>query len=100
MRKRDSPTRFYSFLSCYDDCGLLGIYAGTGPDEAHGLLSLVLDEVDKIQDELTDQELNRARAQLKSSILMSLESTSARCERLARHMMLFWPYYFDRRNSR
>ena len=31
----------------------------------------------------------RARAQLKSSILMSLESTSSRCEQLARHMMIF-----------
>ena len=87
--KRGLAYSIYSFLSCYNDCGLFGIYAGTGPDEAHGLLSLVLDEVDKIQDELTDQELDRARAQLKSSILMSLESTSARCERLARHMMIF-----------
>ncbi len=87
--KRGLAYSIYSFLSCYNDCGLFGIYAGTGPDEAHGLLSVVLDEVDKVHDELTDQELDRARAQLKSSILMSLESTSARCERLARHMMIF-----------
>ena len=79
----------YSFLSCYKDCGIFGVYCGTGAEEARGLLSLVLDEIEKVQNDVTEEELNRARAQLKASILMSLESTSARCEQLARQMMVF-----------
>ena len=87
--KRGLAYTIYSFLSCYSDCGIFGVYAGTGAEEAHGLLSLVLDEIEKAQDHVTDEELDRARAQLKASILMALESTSARCEQLARQMMVF-----------
>ena len=87
--KRGLAYAIYSFLSCYKDCGIFGVYAGTGAEEAHGLLSLVLDEIEKVQDNITEEELDRARAQLKASMLMSLESTSARCEQLARQMMVF-----------
>ena len=68
---------------------MFGIYAGSGPEEANGLLMLILDELEKAGDAISNEELNRARAQLKSSILMSLESTSSRCERLARHLMVY-----------
>ena len=87
--KRGLAYTIYSFLSCYKDCGIFGIYAGTGAEEAHGLLSLVLDEIEKAQDHIIEEELDRARAQIKASILMSLESTSARCEQLARQMIVF-----------
>ena len=38
---------------------------------------------------LKDKELNRAKKQLKSSLLMALESTGSRCEQLAQHLLLF-----------
>ena len=79
----------YSFISCYKDGGIFSVYAGTGADEAADLLPLVLDELAKVQDTISEEELARARAQLKSSILMSLESTSSRCEQLARQLMVF-----------
>lgn len=87
--KRGLAYNIYSFLSCYKDCGIFGIYAGTGAEEAQGLLSLVMDEIEKVQDAVYDEEVCRARAQLKSSILMSLESTSSRCEQVARQLMVF-----------
>ena len=49
----------------------------------------MLDEIEKAQDHIIEEELDRARAQIKASILMSLESTSARCEQLARQMIVF-----------
>ena len=94
--KRGLAYVIYSFLSCYKDCGIFGVYCGTGAEEARGLLSLVLDEIEKVQNDVTEEELDRARAQLKASILMSLESTSARCEQLARQMMVFGrPIHLD-----
>ena len=87
--KRGLAYSIYSFLSCFADSGIFGIYAGTGPEEANGLLMLILDEIEKAADAISSEELSRARAQLKSSILMSLESTSSRCERLARHLMVY-----------
>ncbi len=79
----------YSFGSCYSDSGLFGIYAGTGESEAAEVLPLVCDEIRKTAAMVEDDEIQRARAQLKSGILMSLESTSSRCEQLARQMMVF-----------
>ncbi len=79
----------YSFISCYSDGGLFGIYAGTGQKESLELMPLLRQQINKAGDNITDDELDRARAQLKASILMSLESTSSRCEQLARQMMVF-----------
>lgn len=87
--KRGLAYSVYSFLSCYRDGGLFGIYAGTGAKEAGQLIPVVADEILKVRDSVGEDEVARARAQLKSSILMSLESTSARCEQLARQIMIF-----------
>jgi len=87
--KRGLVYAIYSFLSCYTDGGLIGIYAGTGRSEAKDLVPLIVDEIKKAQDAIDVDEIDRARSQLKASILMSLESTSSRCEQLARQISLF-----------
>ena len=87
--KRGLVYSVYSFPSCYVDGGLFGIYTNTGEDEVAELVPLVCEEIGKARNEIGDDEVARARAQLKASILMSLESTSARCEQLARQMMVF-----------
>lgn len=87
--KRGLVYAIYSFLSCYTDGGMFAIYAGTGADEAPELIPLIQDEMQKIMSDVNEAEVNRARAQLKASILMALESTSTRCEQLARQLSLF-----------
>ncbi len=87
--KRGLVYSIYTFLSCYTDTGLFGIYAGTGEKETEELIPLICDEIAKVCDDVTEEEVARARAQLKAGILMSLESTSSRCEQLARQMMVF-----------
>lgn len=87
--KRGLVYSVYSFLSSYADTGVFGIYAGTGEDEAGELLPVVCDEIGKMAAAVSAEELIRAKAQLKSSVLMSLESTSARAEQLARQMIVF-----------
>ena len=79
----------YSYQSAYTDGGLFGIYAGTGEDEVRELMPLIADELNKVRISVGEDEVARARAQLKASILMSLESTSSRCEQLARQMLIF-----------
>ncbi len=79
----------YSFLSCCEDSGIFGIYAGTGTDEVGELLPIIAGEAEKLIGTLSEDEAARARAQLKANILMARESTSARAEQLARHLMLF-----------
>jgi predicted Zn-dependent peptidase len=71
------------------DTGLFGIYAGTGESEAEELVPVTLAELRKVQAAVTEQELARAKAQVKASLLMSLESTGSRCEQLARQLQVF-----------
>jgi predicted Zn-dependent peptidase len=68
---------------------LPGAYAGTGEHEAEELMPVTLEELRKVQRGVTVEELNRARAQVKASLLMSLESTGSRCEQVARQMQVF-----------
>ncbi|WP_417795226.1 M16 family metallopeptidase [Terasakiella pusilla] len=87
--KRGLVYSIYSFVSAYDDGGMLGLYAGTGPEDVAEMMPVLVDEIKKSMQEVTAVEVDRARAQLKSSILMSMESTSTRCEQLARQMIVF-----------
>ncbi len=87
--KRGLVYSIYSFAQPYMDAGLFGIYAGTGESEAAELMPVALEELRKVQLGVTEAELARARAQVKASLLMSLESTGSRCEQLARQVQIF-----------
>jgi len=73
----------------YSDAGMLTIYAGTSPKEVGQLLPVVCDELKKATHTITEEEVNRAKNQMQAGLLMGLESTSHRCERLAKQMHLF-----------
>ncbi|OYV38510.1 MAG: peptidase M16 [Rhodospirillales bacterium 20-64-7] len=87
--KRGLVYSIYSFTSPARDGGLFGIYAGTGESEAAELMPVTLEELAKVQHGVSEAELNRARAQLKAGLLMSLESTGSRCEQIARQWQIF-----------
>jgi predicted Zn-dependent peptidase len=78
----------HSFVHGYRDSGLFGIYAGTGEEEAAELIPALCEETRRLDGGLTPVELSRAKAQMKAGLLMSLESTSARCEQLAQHLLI------------
>ncbi len=79
----------YSFTAPAVDGGLFGIYAGTGEEEAKELVPVTLEELRRVQQDANEDELRRARAQVKAGLLMSLESTGSRCEQLARQIQVF-----------
>jgi predicted Zn-dependent peptidase len=86
--KRGLVYSIYSFNSPFMDGGLFGIYAGTGEKEAEDLVPVTIEELRKVQSSVSTTELERARAQVKASLLMSLESTGSRCEQLARQLQV------------
>ncbi len=86
--KRGLVYTIHSFAHSYRDGGLFGIYAGTGEDEAGELVPVLCEETMRLADGLTAVELARAKAQMKAGLLMSLESTGARCEQMAQHMLI------------
>ncbi len=87
--KRGLVYSVYSFSSHYVDGGLFSIYAGTGPNDIGELMPVMCDELVRATVDLTEEEVNRARAQLKASVVMGMESNSGRCETLARQIQIF-----------
>ena len=86
--KRGLVYTIHSFVHGYRDGGLFGIYAGTGEAEVAELVPVLCEEAIRLEDGLTPIELNRAKTQMKAGLLMSLESTAARCEQLAQHLLI------------
>ncbi len=86
--KRGLVYSIYSFTSPYRDGGNFGVYAGTGEKEVDELVPVLCDELNKVASKITAEELARTKAQMKAGMLMSLESTSSRCERLAQNMLI------------
>ena len=79
----------YAQAGAYSDTGMMTIYAGTSADEMPGLARITVDEMKRAADDLSEAELERARAQMKAGLLMGLESPSNRAERQAR-MIQIW----------
>ena len=50
---------------------------------------MICDELGKLATEVREEEVTRARTQLKASILMGLENTGTRCEQLAQHILIY-----------
>ncbi len=78
-----------SHNSAYADAGLYGVYAGTGPDKAAELVPVVFDQLADLARGPGPDELARARAQARAGLLMSRESTGARCEQLAHQLLVY-----------
>jgi predicted Zn-dependent peptidase len=84
----------YSDLSPYRDTGTLCVFAGTSREKALEVVKLILAEFRKLKENtLSEEELTRAKDQLKGNILLGLESSSARMANLARQEMYFHQFF-------
>ncbi|HST22521.1 MAG TPA: pitrilysin family protein [Blastocatellia bacterium] len=80
----------FSGINSYTDAGYLSVYAATSPDQINDVIRLSVEQFGKFKAEaVSDAELQRAKDQLKVSIMLSLESTSARMSNLARQEIFF-----------
>jgi len=61
----------------------IGCYAGTTPDKAQQTLDLIVHEFTRLREEVSEDEMHRARIGLKSTLVMQSESTSARAGGIA-----------------
>ena len=82
-----------SISVAYQDVGLFGIHAATGPDQVGELVPAVCDELVRIANDDADAtletEILRVRTQVRANMLMARESSASRCEALARNMHAF-----------
>jgi predicted Zn-dependent peptidase len=89
--KRGLAYSVYSFLSAFSNTGIFGIYAGCEPDRLEELLSVVGKESLGLSESLTEEEIQTAKSQIRGNLILALESSEARMNRLAKG-----EYYFGR----
>jgi predicted Zn-dependent peptidase len=87
--KRGLCYSIYSFAQAFTDGGMLGIYAGTGEGEAADISAVVAGEMAGLAETATDQEIARAKAQMKSGLLMGLERPATRAEQIAGQLFTY-----------
>jgi predicted Zn-dependent peptidase len=87
--KRGLCYTIYAQAGAYEDTGMMTIYAGTSGEQVDDLTSITMDELKRAAEDMTQAEIDRARAQMKAGLLMGLESPSNRAERMAR-MLQIW----------
>lgn len=79
----------YSYHTAYKECGMFGLYVGTAPERAQTVLDLCEDILyDVAAKGITEEELSKAKEQVKGSLMLSLESTSSRMSRLGKNELL------------
>lgn len=79
----------FAQTGAYADTGTTTIYAGTSAGQIAELAGITIDEMKRAADDMTPEEVARARAQMKAGMLMGLESPSNRAERLARLVQIW-----------
>ena len=78
----------YSFTSAYQDAGQIGLYVGTRADNVAEALAVVGAELGRLREEpATPRGAARAKENLKGRVVLALESTGARMNRLGSEVL-------------
>lgn len=87
--KRGLCYSIHTFGSSFSDTGLFGVYAGTSAKDAQELVTVIAGEMKALASSVAEDEVVRARAQIKSGLLMGLEQASSRCEQIAAQYLTY-----------
>jgi Predicted Zn-dependent peptidases len=79
----------YAYHTAFMDSGFFGIYASMAPEHSTEVIFRAYEELYRLEATVEEQELNRAKQQLKASIMMSLESVSGQCEQLVHQLRIY-----------
>ena len=87
--KRGLCYTIFAQAGAHADTGMTTIYAGTSGEQLAELAEITIDEMKRAATDMSPAEVARARAQMKAGLLMGLESSSNRAERLARLIQIW-----------
>ncbi len=87
--KRGLAYSIYTFNWSFADTGLFGFSAAASPRDVPDLMKVALDCLSAALEDLNEDEMRRAKAQMKVSLLTALESSPARAEQIARQTEIF-----------
>jgi len=79
----------YSYNASYYDTGIFLVYAALTPDNVFEVLRLISEEVrGMFTDKITKEQLSKAKEQLKSNFLLSLENAASRMNSIGRTLLM------------
>lgn len=87
--KRGLCYSIHTFGQSFRETGMFGVYAGTSAADAEDLTKVIADEMKSLAASAGEDEVVRARAQIKSGLLMGLEQSFSRCEQMAGQMFIY-----------
>ena len=87
--KRGLCYTIYAFAHSSRDDGIIGVYTGTSEAEAAEIGPVVAGEMAALAETASEEEVARAKAQMKSGFLMGLEKPAARAEIIAGHLFTY-----------
>ncbi|MBB3949683.1 M16 family metallopeptidase [Aureimonas jatrophae] len=76
-----------AFHWSFSDSGIFGVHAATGEEELAELAPVIAQELMRAAESIGEQEVKRAGAQMRASLLMSQESPASRAGQMARQLM-------------
>jgi predicted Zn-dependent peptidase len=80
----------YSFSSSYSDSGMFGVYAGCQPGKTDEVLSLIVAELDAAaRGELTADEIERGKGQMRGATVLGLEDAGSRMTRIGKSETIY-----------
>ncbi|MGY6708679.1 MAG: M16 family metallopeptidase [Rhizobiaceae bacterium] len=87
--KRGLCYSVYAFHWGFSDTGVFGVHAATGKEDIPVLVPVLLKELQRAGEAITQEELDRARAQYRAALVMSQESPASRASQIARQLLLY-----------
>jgi predicted Zn-dependent peptidase len=88
--KRGLAYSVYSYHSQYSDAGLFGVYAGCLPNKVDDVLDLCRAELQRVCHRgVTLEELDRGKGQLRGSLVLGMEDTSSRMNRIGKSELVY-----------
>ncbi len=91
--KRGLAYSIFSYVSSYRDSGMFGVYTGCDLTKSQEVVKVIYDELQSARHNISSDEVEKAKIQMKAALLMGLESSSTRMERTAHQFLLHGRFF-------
>jgi predicted Zn-dependent peptidase len=91
--KRGLAYSIYSFNASFFDTGVWAVYAGTDKKNVNEVINIIVNEIKGLPESITQDDLYKAKNQLKGNLILALESTNSKMINIAKQEIYFGRYF-------